>query len=67
MLKNGTGSGNECERTNVMGISRQPSLVQIMKNLKQVENVEYFNYLGSMITSDTRRACEIKSGLPLQK
>jgi hypothetical protein len=38
--------------TKVMRISRQPSPVQL-------ENVEYFNYVGSMITNDVRCARHI--------
>jgi hypothetical protein len=37
-----------------MRISRQPSQVEIRIDQKQLENVEYFMYLGSMITSDAR-------------
>jgi hypothetical protein len=33
-------------KTKVMEISRQPSPVQIMTDQEQLENVEYFNYLG---------------------
>jgi hypothetical protein len=33
----------------VMRISRQPSPVQIMIDQRQAENVEYFNYLDTMI------------------
>jgi hypothetical protein len=36
------------EKTKVMRISRQPFPVKIMVNQKQLENVEYFKYLGSM-------------------
>jgi hypothetical protein len=28
---------------------------------KQVENIKYFNYLGSLLNSDVRCTCEIKS------
>ena len=49
------------EKTKVMRISRQPSPVQIMIDQKQLENVKYFKYLGSMITNDTRCKREIKS------
>ena len=35
--------GNECGKTNVMGISRQPFPAKIMINQKQLENVESFN------------------------
>jgi hypothetical protein len=38
------------EKTKIKRISGQPSPVQIMIDQKQPENVEYFNYLGSMIT-----------------
>jgi hypothetical protein len=36
------------KKTKVMRISRQPSQIKIMIDQKQLENVEYFNYLGSM-------------------
>jgi len=36
----------------VMRISRQPSPVTIMINQKQLQNVECFKYLGSMLTND---------------
>ena len=34
---------------------------------KQLENVEYFNYLGSVITNDARYACENKSRIAMAK
>ena len=34
------------EKTKVMRISMQPSPVQIRTDQKQLENVEYVNYLG---------------------
>jgi hypothetical protein len=34
---------------------------------KQPEDVEYFNYLGSMITNDARCTREIKSGIVMTK
>jgi len=40
------------EKTKEMRISIQLSLIQIMLHQKQQENVEYFSYLGNMITSD---------------
>jgi hypothetical protein len=49
------------EKTKVMKISRQPSPMNFMIDQKQLENVEYFNYLGSMITNDARFAREIQS------
>jgi hypothetical protein len=54
------------EKTKVMRILRQPSPVQIMIDQKQLENVEYFNYLGSMI-NDTRCTHEIKSSIAMPK
>ena len=42
------------EKTKVMRISRQPSPVKIMIDQKQLENVECFKYLGSMLTNDGR-------------
>ena len=43
-----------------MRISRQSSSLQIMIDQKQLENVEYCNYLSSVITNDVRCMCEIK-------
>jgi hypothetical protein len=42
------------QKTKVAIISKQPSSGQIMVDQKQLENVEYFNYLGSMITNNAR-------------
>jgi hypothetical protein len=41
--------------------------VKIMIDQKQLENVEYFNYLGSMITSDARCTRDIKSRIAMAK
>jgi hypothetical protein len=38
-----------------------------MTDQKQPENVEYFNYLGSMIINDARCTCEIKSSIVMAK
>ena len=38
------------EKIKVMRISGQPSPVRIMIDQKQLENSEYVNYLGSMVT-----------------
>jgi hypothetical protein len=50
------------EKTKVMRISKQPSPVKIMTVQKQLENVESFKYLGSILTNYGRctRTCEIK-------
>ena len=55
------------EKTKVMRISRQPSPVTIMISQKQLENLEFFNYLGSMLTNDGRRTREIKSRIAMAK
>jgi len=41
--------------------------VKIMINQKQLENLEYFKYLGSMLTNDGRIICEIKSRIAVAK
>jgi hypothetical protein len=38
-----------------------------MKHQKQLQNVEYFNYLGGVITNDTRCTCGIKSMIFMTK
>ena len=38
------------EKTKVMRISRKPFPVKIMIDRKQLENVESFKYLGSILT-----------------
>ena len=55
------------EKTKVMRISRQPSPVTITIDQKQLENVKYFIYLGSILTDDGRCTCEIKSRIALAK
>ena len=55
------------EKTKIMIISRQPSPVTITIGQKQLENVECFKYLGSMLTDDGRCTCEIKSRIAMVK
>jgi hypothetical protein len=50
-----------------MRISRQPAPMKFMIDQKQLENMEYLNYLGSMITNDARCTCEIKSKIAMAK
>ena len=50
-----------------MRISRQPSPVTIMIDQKQLENVELFDYLGSVLTNDRRCMCEIKSRIAMTR
>jgi hypothetical protein len=54
------------EKTKVLRISRQPSPIQMIDQ-KQLENVEYFNYLGIMITGDARFTHEIKYRIAMTK
>ena len=55
------------EKTKVVRISRQPSLVTIMVDQKPLENVECFKYLGSMLPNDGRCTYEIKSRIAMVK
>ena len=48
------------EKTKVMRISRQPFPVKIIIDQKQLQNVESFKYLGSILTNDGICTCEIK-------
>jgi hypothetical protein len=49
-----------------MRISKKPFTVKIMIDQKQLENVKYFNYLGSGI-NDARCTPEIKSRITMVK
>ena len=51
----------------VMIISRQLSPVKCMVDQKELENVEYCNYLDSVITNDERSKQEIKSRIIMAK
>jgi len=57
----------DVEKTELMSISRQPFPVKIIVEQKQLENVEYFKYLGSMSTNDGRCTCKIKSRIAMAK
>jgi len=61
-------SGNECgrDKTEVKGISRQPSPMQVMTYQKQQENVECIRCLGSMING-ARCTWDIKSRISMAK
>jgi hypothetical protein len=50
-----------------MGISRQQSPTQILTDQKQLENVEYTKFSGSIITKDARCTSEIKSRKAMAK
>jgi hypothetical protein len=55
------------ETTKVIRISRQSFPVKLMINQKQLENVESFKYLGSILTNDGRCTCEIKTRTAMAK
>jgi len=55
------------KKTKVMRISKQTFPVKIMIEEKQIENVECFKYLGSILTNDGRCPCEIKSRIAMAK
>ena len=55
------------EKTKVMRISRQPFPVKIMIDEKQLQNVESFKYVGSILTNDGRCTCEIKCRIVMAK
>jgi hypothetical protein len=47
-------------------LARHRSRVHIITHQKQPENVKYFNYLDSMITSDARFTREIRSRIAME-
>jgi len=55
------------EKTKVMTISGPPFPVKIMIDQKQLENVESFKYLDSILTNDGRCTCEIKCRIAMAK
>jgi len=55
------------EKTKVMSSSRQPFPVKIMIDQKQLQNVESFKYLGSILTNYGRCTCEIKCRITMAK
>ena len=55
------------EKTKTMRIVRQPSPTNIIIDQKKPDNVEYFNYFGSVIPNDARCTREIKSRISIQK
>jgi hypothetical protein len=60
-------NGNGCGKTKLMRISRQPTPVKIMIDQRQIENVESFKYLDSILTDDVRCTCEIKCWIAMGK
>jgi hypothetical protein len=62
-----SGMDMNVEKTKLMRISRQPFPVKIMIDQKQLQNVESFKYLGSILTNDGRCTCEIKCRIAMAK
>jgi hypothetical protein len=52
-------------KTKVMSITREAAPFHIMIDQNLLENVEYFNCLGSMITNNARCTRAIKSGIAM--
>jgi hypothetical protein len=69
LIENGRCYGMEMnvEKTKAMRISRQPFPVKIMIDQKQLENMESFKYLGSMLTNDGNVLVKLNVGLLWQK
>ena len=55
------------KKNTILRISRQAFPVKIMIDQKQLENVESFKYLGSILTNDERCTCEIKCRIAMAK
>jgi hypothetical protein len=60
-------NGNEWKKTKLMRISSQPLPVKVMIYQKQLENVESFKYLSSILTNGGRCTCEIKCRIAMAK
>ena len=61
------GMEMDVEKTKVMRYSRQLFPVLIMIDQNQLENVESFKYLGSILTNNGRSTCEIKCRITIAK
>jgi Reverse transcriptase (RNA-dependent DNA polymerase). len=61
------GMGINVEKTKVKRNSREPSPVQIMVDQKQLDSVDYFSYLDSMITNNERCKHEVQSRIATSK
>jgi hypothetical protein len=55
------------EKTKLMRITRHPLPVKIMIEQKQIDNVESFKYVGSILTNDGRCTGEIKCRIAMAK
>jgi ribosome-interacting GTPase 1 len=52
------------DKTKVLINTRQTSPITVMTGQKQMENVKYFKYLGSILRNYGRGTRELNSGLP---
>jgi hypothetical protein len=59
--------GMNVEKPKITRISKQPSPVQFMIDIKQRENVEYFKSVGSLIRNDAKCLRGIKSRIDMAK
>jgi hypothetical protein len=55
------------DKSKIITMSRQPSPVPVVIDQKQLENVEYLNYLHGMITSVARCTLEINSRIAMSQ
>jgi hypothetical protein len=55
------------KKTEAIGMSAEPSLVENMTDQTHKENVKYFKNLGSMITNDARCTRDIKTRVTMAK
>ena len=60
-------NGNECGKNNNNENFKKAFPVKIMIDQKQLENVESFKYLGSILTNNRRCTCEIKCRIAMAK
>jgi hypothetical protein len=61
------GMEMKVKNTKIIRITMQPFPTQIMIDQKQLETVQYFNYLHSLIRNDARCTHEIKSTIAMAK
>jgi hypothetical protein len=59
--------GMNVEKAKVMRISSPKSRTHGIIEQNQLDNVEYFNYMGGLITDDARYPSEIKSRIAWRK
>jgi hypothetical protein len=59
--------GVNVEKAKVTRISKPKSPAQDMNRKNQLDNLEYFIYMGGFITNDARYPSEIKSRIALEK